>query len=504
MVSRTEFQLTKCIKRPHVPPKFTHVHCRFKKNKKKHKKKNKRQKIQKCMSFDDDVKTEEIESLKAIYFDGIFGKHCGRIEIVIELDQEFSLTFEQKTTKIAYLPSAWLEFSLPDRYPEEKPPNLSLSCSWLPEEKIEQLLQECLSIWESHRPDIVIFTILDYLTGQSYELFGVYDASAIDATSETQYLEFVEQNAEAMAKRFSEKTFACQICCDDKMGDKCSQFDSCGHVFCDSCLRDYFEKSIDSGDVEKVHCPDVDCTKTQVDYRNVVLKQLEKCQDEALTKNHETQFFQPPIRMELLCKLLSEDRIDRYRQLFKKQQFEKFKMYFPKKVVECPRTYCKNQFLRENMDELLVVCPECRFAFCFLCLHSWHGTSNRCKTRDPDEIAVKDLEAWLSEPQDSEIHRRLRYKYGKRTIEIAAHAYLADQLFEKLILDSESDMQKCPFCSTVIQRSDGCNKMKCTQCCTLFCNLCGSELDSGDPYLHFNDFYSPCYKKLFEGLSGME
>lgn len=48
-----------------------------------------------------------------------------------------------------------------------------------------------------------------------------------------------------------------------------------------------------------------------------------------------------------------------------------------------------------------------------------------------------------------------------------------------------------------LQKSDGCNKVTCRQCKAYFCWLCLKVLDIWDPYSHFNDPESACYKQLF-------
>lgn len=50
----------------------------------------------------------------------------------------------------------------------------------------------------------------------------------------------------------------------------------------------------------------------------------------------------------------------------------------------------------------------------------------------------------------------------------------------------------------------GCNHMKCFQCNTHFCYLCGSWLDGQNPYQHFNKSGTPCYQRLWELEEGDE
>ena len=58
--------------------------------------------------------------------------------------------------------------------------------------------------------------------------------------------------------------------------------------------------------------------------------------------------------------------------------------------------------------------------------------------------------------------------------------------------------KKCPKCQTPIEKSDGCNKMTCHRCNTYFCYLCEAYLPRHNPYGHFSDRTTMCYKQLFQ------
>lgn len=46
----------------------------------------------------------------------------------------------------------------------------------------------------------------------------------------------------------------------DKLGKDCTKFNSCDHVFCKDCIRDYFTVKIKDGTVLSIKCPDTECT----------------------------------------------------------------------------------------------------------------------------------------------------------------------------------------------------------------------------------------------------
>ena len=60
--------------------------------------------------------------------------------------------------------------------------------------------------------------------------------------------------------KFCQNTFLCSICFADHKGAQCVQL-LCSHVFCHSCLGDYWKLCIAEGDVERVGCPDPECVK---------------------------------------------------------------------------------------------------------------------------------------------------------------------------------------------------------------------------------------------------
>ena len=64
------------------------------------------------------------------------------------------------------------------------------------------------------------------------------------------------------AARFSANSFECQVCLTSIKGARCVML-TCGHVFCRSCLEDFWKLCIKEGDVGRVGCPDPACVKEQ-------------------------------------------------------------------------------------------------------------------------------------------------------------------------------------------------------------------------------------------------
>ena len=61
---------------------------------------------------------------------------------------------------------------------------------------------------------------------------------------------------------FSQNSYECEICLTSIKGARCIKL-TCDHVFCRSCLEDFWGLCIREGDVGRVGCPDPGCVKEQ-------------------------------------------------------------------------------------------------------------------------------------------------------------------------------------------------------------------------------------------------
>lgn len=62
--------------------------------------------------------------------------------------------------------------------------------------------------------------------------------------------------------KFSQNVYFCSICLTDHKGARCIQL-LCSHIFCHSCLKDFWKSCIAEGCVERVGCPDPECVKSR-------------------------------------------------------------------------------------------------------------------------------------------------------------------------------------------------------------------------------------------------
>ena len=60
--------------------------------------------------------------------------------------------------------------------------------------------------------------------------------------------------------QFSQNSYLCSVCLQQLKGSKRLQL-SCEHIFCRSCLEDFWKMCISEGDVDRVGCPHSECVK---------------------------------------------------------------------------------------------------------------------------------------------------------------------------------------------------------------------------------------------------
>ncbi len=266
----------------------------------------------------------------------------------------------------------------------------------------------------------------------------------------------VEYDEKEKLLLFNESFFNCEVCYVAKQGIKCAKITSCKHVYCQDCLSQYLKTKIADGDVSRIECPTCNAL----------------------------------ILPSLIKRLISIEDFNRFDKLLLQRTLEG--MF---DITYCPLPSCRCATVKEA-DSNMSQCPRCSFCFCVLCRHTWHGVAP-CKllTQDLKEL----IEVWdtLEEPEK----KKLAEQYGGRK-----KLETAFQEFES-VKWVYSNSKKCPSCSSNIQKTEGCNKMTCTQCQSHFCWLCDSPLPKHDPYNHFKigpKSRSQCVGKLFEGLHDID
>ena len=389
--------------------------------------------------------------------------------------QTLTTTYVGHDVRLSHLPSLKAKIDLPDGYPSEHPPVASLTTDhdWLPAAELKALEYQVKVLWEEYGRCQILYTYIDHLQQAAESGFGL-DQSAEGFLTLPTTLEkpLVDFDISIRLSVFNEGTYDCGICLEPKKGVSCYKLERCGHVFCRQCLQDFYNNAIKEGDVVTVRCLDPSCGK---DLGGVRQRKVQR----------------PLHPRELLAMGIDETIARRYVEMKRKKRLES-----DKNTIYCPRDHCKhparsNKYppipanladypdsdsdteSSKNKDsdvtydpnDRLAICenPKCRLAFCRVCYKSWHGPLQRCHPRDPTELSAEEK---------------------------ASYDYIA------------KNTSPCPYCNVATSKTQGCNHMRCYQCDTHFCYLCGDWLSPDNPYQHFNRAGFPCYQRLWDMEGG--
>ncbi|KAI0381782.1 RWD-domain-containing protein [Hypomontagnella monticulosa] len=381
---------------------------------------------------------------------------------------------------LSNLPSLQVQIKLPEGYPLEQPPEVSISTSppWLSEQILRKLENDAVASWEDMGRDQVIFAYIDTLQQSTENVFGLVDGKGHLLVEPEHKIAILDYDIKAKRRAFEKETFECGICLDPKKGTVCHRMLDCGHVFCVQCLQDFYNNAITQGDIASIQCLQPNCAKERED-----------AVQGSIRKKKAKTFISPS---ELLQIPLERDMVMRYVTLKHKTELES-----DKNTVYCPRSWCQGaarskrhkkpeglEFVEVSDEEsdaedaagdkpgdkkgvskdLLAICEECSFAFCTRCGQSWHGEFKYCVPKERKDEITEEEQASLE--------------------------YL------------RMHTTPCPTCAAPCQKTHGCNHMRCFRCQTHFCYLCSAWLDPSNPYQHFNvqpsGKVNGCYMRLWE------
>lgn len=309
--------------------------------------------------------------------------------------------------QLSHLPPLKLYINLPDGYPQEKPPNVTVRADplWLPQKTLDRIQNQCIASWEDCGRDQVVYTFIDYVQQEAEKAFGLAnDGDHKFELSSDLKLVLLDYDLKRKREQFENETFDCGICLEPKKGRICHRLLLCGHVFCVACLQDFYNSCIDEGDIDSVKCLDPGCGKeitheTSPGKRRKIDKTL-----------NPSELLQIPIEQEL---------VQRYVRLKRKKRLES-----DKNTIYCPRQWCQgaakskkhpksddplhdieedsadevdqNTKVTKNkkksdpnsipMAERLAVCEDCNYAFCSVCKKGWHGELANCNPRRQAEL----------------------------------------------------------------------------------------------------------------------
>lgn len=388
---------------------------------------------------------------------------------------------------LSHLPSLQLRITLPEGYPEKRPPQVVISTSppWLPRDILQKLAHDAERLWEDIGRDQVVFAYIDDVQQSTDNVFGLVDGEGTLEVAPEHKIAILDYDIKAKRKAFEKETFICGICLDPKKGSTCHRMLDCGHVFCVQCLQDFYNNAITEGDVASVQCLEPKCAHER--------EKRETTPGPSSKKQRKVKTFISP--SELLQIPLDQDMVKRYVALKYKNELES-----DKNTIYCPRPWCQgaarskkhkkpegldfaqdsgeesdvdelsektDEASKKNFDankELLSICDDCSFAFCSRCGQSWHGEFKYCSPKERTSEVTEE--------------------------EVASLEYL------------KMHTTPCPTCAAPSQKTMGCNHMRCFRCQTHFCYLCSAWLDPANPYKHFNTQpngeVTSCFMRLWE------
>ncbi|KAI0735402.1 RWD-domain-containing protein [Earliella scabrosa] len=371
---------------------------------------------------------------------------------------------------LSTLPPILLEISLPPSYPFTAPliRATHATYSWLPPN--DPNLRSCLANkWE--QGEGVLYTWVEWIrSGDFLEELNLVSVIKGQRTIHISHPtpgsllpELEKFDKSTQATRFSQNSYECEVCLTSIKGARCIML-SCSHVFCRSCLEDFWKLCIKEGDVGRVGCPDPSCVKGH----------REASEEE-------------------VRRVVTEEEVLRWKWLRMKRALEK-----DPTLVHCPMPLCqtpvpKAQNVEEGSSwERLRICSTCGYSFCAYCKRSWHGPVSHC----PISATKAILAEYMSLQEDSPERRRMEVRYGRSMLKKLVDEYEQERAFHEW-LDEKAGMP-CPGCELRVEKHSGCNHMTCIKCGVHYCYRCGAKLDPQNPYRHFSTPGLRCFSKLFD------
>ncbi|XP_024378429.1 uncharacterized protein [Physcomitrium patens] len=341
------------------------------------------------------------------------------------------------------LPPMTLLCVFPPNYPSHSAPLYEITCSWLTKKKLSTLCTCLDKIWEETSPEVVVYMWSEWLRSQALSELGMSEGielgndfeerngksgegldwravSRLNSSNADVY-SLLQYEESAKHKVFQESVHTCLICFSEYSGYSFTKL-PCQHYFCTTCLKQYCNMHVKEGSVLNLNCPDTSC-KEQI----------------------------PPT---YLKQLLDEEAFERWDNLSLQRALDAMA-----DVVYCPK--CKTASL-EDPDHL-VQCSQCRFSFCSLCLSNWH----------PGQTCMSP-EAKLRILQSRRQGREMGEEAIKKEKELINECLDMDYI--------KREAKQCPTCRMAVQKSEGCNKMICTNCGGYFCFQCGKKIAGYDHF----------------------
>lgn len=214
----------------------------------------------------------------------------------------------------------------------------------------------------------------------------------------------------------------CPVCFENVLGER-GLFLECGHFSCRDCLQQMVQIYVGEADLNPLRCPIQDCGRAF-------------CQND-------------------LTSLLGAESevLARWEELSLRRCFDTMS-----DMTFCPRCDSNGEHVPCIEDEdHMAKCEVCGFVFCGRCRSVFHPGSPCADVGD----------------QIQALEQRARGR--GREAEVAQAELLTLRHLQRMT-------RNCPQCTTPIEKTEGCNKMKCRNCGVYFCWKCNKEITGYDHF----------------------
>uniref|UniRef100_A0ACD5TRB0 Uncharacterized protein n=1 Tax=Avena sativa TaxID=4498 RepID=A0ACD5TRB0_AVESA len=350
------------------------------------------------------------------------------------------------TFRVEHLPPILLTCLLPSSYPSHQPPFFTMSVEWLDKVMISSLCHMLDMTWEEQHGVEVIYQWVQWLQSSSLSYLGFDNEIVLskgdqtctedggdkracpdNAPPDVTIPRIIRYNDDTRHEAFLHAIHCCMICFSEFPGVDFIKL-PCQNFFCRKCMQTYCKMHVKEGSVLKLLCPDTKCG-------SVV----------------------PP---NILKMLLGEDEFERWEALLLQRTLDAMV-----DVFYCPR--CQTVCLEDAGDE--AVCSSCLFSFCTLCREPRH-VGVECISPE-EKLHILERREKSQKKKKGDIRKR------KPKGDIQKHM---DEVCS--IMAILKDSKQCPQCKMAISKTEGCNKMTCSNCGQSFCYQCNAAISGYDHF----------------------